>query len=188
MDLPTNLCHYYEARIGPFVNLSDLPPDEAERILDRIRRQGATFASRRTGDYMHVRRELEARVRAAFIRKGGKPRRSRPHYFVLGHCPWLLDWYEHGCELSLPVESFRPDTLSFTYCDTFPAMRYGDGKPYRKQVYSLSEIPELVARYGLPQEWNPDGHLGPDRYIEAQVWDNTEYFFPQAASTSADFI
>jgi len=28
-----------------------------------------------------------------------------------------------------------------------------------------------AAAYGLPQEWNADGQGGPERYIEAQVWD-----------------
>ncbi len=49
-------------------------------------------------------------------------------------------------------------------------LRYGDGKPYRRQVYTLAELPELVAQYGLPQNWNPDGKQGPDRYVEAQIW------------------
>jgi hypothetical protein len=43
-------------------------------------------------------------------------------------------------------------------------------KVYRGQVYTLAELPELVARYGLPQVWNPDGKLGPERY-KAQVWE-----------------
>jgi hypothetical protein len=24
---------------------------------------------------------------------------------------------------------------------------------------------------GLPQEWNRDGSKGPERYVEAQIWD-----------------
>jgi hypothetical protein len=52
-------------------------------------------------------------------------------------------------------------------------MRYHDGKPYRKQVYTLTDLPELIRCYGLPQDWNPDGTKGPDRYIEAQIWDDS---------------
>jgi hypothetical protein len=178
--LPSLLCHYYEARIGPFVNLSDLPIEEAERILDCIRRRGTTFASRRAENYLQVRRQLEDHIRAAFIAKGGQPRRARPHYMVLGRCPWLLDWYEQGCEIRIALDRFRPNTLSFTYGDTFPAMRRLDGKPYRQQVYTLAELPELVSSYGLPQDWNAGGSLGPDRYIEAQVWDETGHFYPAA--------
>jgi hypothetical protein len=167
-----HLYHYYEQARGPFRNLSDLPLAEAERILDDIRLEGRVFASRRTRDYLTVRRGLEERVRALFIAKGGSPRRTRPHYLIVGPCPWLLDWYEDGRALSIPLAAFDPLVVSFTYGDTFPAMRFPDGRPYRGQVYTVAELPGLIRRYGLPQEWNPDGDLGPDRYIEAQVWDD----------------
>jgi hypothetical protein len=58
------------------------------------------------------------------------------------------------------------------YCDTFPALRCNDGKPYRGQVYRLDEIHDLVLQFRLPQAWNLEGKMGPDRYIEAQIWDD----------------
>lgn len=68
---------------------------------------------------------------------------------------------------------YREDfTISFTYGDLFPTMRYKDGKPYRGKVYLKNEILRLVDEYGWPQEWNKDGDYGPERYIEAQVWDD----------------
>jgi hypothetical protein len=170
-DTPDFLSHYYEAADGPFRNLSDLPEEQAEAVLQTIRRAGNRFASRRPEDYLTVRRELEERVRNIFLRKGGKPKRLRPHYFVLGECTWLRSWYVNGCELRIPLVSFNPEVVSFTYGDTFPAMRFMDGKPYRGQVYTLAELPWLAANYGQPQGWNPEGKLGPERYIEAQVWD-----------------
>ena len=170
-NCPDFLSHYYEAADGPFRNLSDLPLAEAEGILQGIRQGGdGRFASQRQADYLPVRRSLEEKVRELFIAKGGRPRRSRPHYFILGACPWLISWYPHGCELRIPLAAFPPETVSFTYGDTFPAMRYQDGKAYRGQVYTLPEIPGLIEKYGLPQDWNADGKLGPERYIEAQVW------------------
>ena len=87
-----------------------------------------------------------------------------------GACAWLIDWYPAGRELRIPLSEFNGRIVSFTYGDTFPAMRYQDGKPTRGQVYSLAELPGLVEQYGLPQDWNAEGKLGPDRYIEAQVW------------------
>jgi hypothetical protein len=169
---PDFLCHYYEAEKGPFLNLSDFTPAEAKQVLDEICRKGESFASQRSPDYLTIRRELEAKVRQLFTAKGGKPVRERPHYMILGACPWLVDWYKNGRELSVPLAQFEPDAVSFTYGDTFPAMRYRDGKPYRGQVYTLDELPELIRLHGLPQERNPDGALGPDRYIEAQIWDD----------------
>jgi hypothetical protein len=170
--LPDFLSHYYERNSGPFRSLSDLPLRDAEVVQERIRQAGVQFASQRPVDYLVNRQMIEDRIRSQFIQKGGCPLRRRPHYFILGACTWLLAWYEHGCELRLPLMRFNMSALSFTYGDSFPAMRYQDGKPYRAQVYTWEELPELVVRYGLPQDWNPDGRLGPERYIEAQVWDD----------------
>lgn len=191
-DVPACLSHYYEKTTGPFRNLSDLPFDEAEHVLAEIRARGAGFASARNADYLKIRRDLEDQVRHLFIEKGGQPVRARPHYMILGVSPWLLGWYEHGCELCIPLENFSPGIVSFTYGDTFPAMRYQDHKPYRGQVYRLDELPAVIEQYGLPQEWNRDGRLGPDRYIEAQIWDDEPlrsylpaYRFPLNASGDA---
>ncbi len=170
--VPSLLSHYYEKSSGPFRNLSDLPREQAERVLAAIRAAGVIFASKRSDDYLAVREELEARVRRLFIEKGGQPKRLRPHSMILGTSAWLKSWYQEGQEICIPLAQFAPASVSFTYGDLFPAMRYQDGKPYRGQVYLMSELQPLIQQFGLPQDSNPDGHLGPDRYIEAQVWDD----------------
>lgn len=166
------LYHYYEASIGPFVNLSELPICEAEKILNDIKARGKTFAAKRSSDYMKTRGELEQKARSMFIQKGGKPIRSVPHYMTLGPCTWLLDWYENGKALRIHIDMFSEEQVSFTYGDLFPAMRYNDGKPYRNTVYTNQEIYEIIKMYGLPQDWNRTGSKGPERYIEAQIWDD----------------
>ena len=171
--MPDFLSHYYERADGPFSNLSMLPLEQAEEILDEIRRDGNRFASQRASDYLKKRLELETRIRQRFEEKGGKPKLTRPHYMILGACPWLKKWYVDGQELQIKLASVPQECVSFTYGDSFPAMNYKDGKPYRGQIYTLSELGEIIRRFGLPQEWNPDGEGGPERYIEAQVWDNT---------------
>jgi len=95
---------------------------------------------------------------------------------IVGACPWLKQWYRHGAEIQIPLSEFKMEIISFTYGDTFPAMRYQDGRPYRGQVYLLSELPAVIEEYGLPQEWNADGQNGPERYIEAQIWDDVSVF------------
>lgn len=172
IDTVQYLYHYYEASIGPFVNLSELPIYEAEKILRDIKARGKTFAARRSSDYIKIRRELEQKARSMFIQKGGKPIRSVPHYMTLGTCSWLLDWYENGKELCIHIDMFSEEQVSFTYGDLFPAMRYNDGKPYRNTVYTKREIYEIIRIYGIPQDWNRTGSKGPERYIEAQVWDD----------------
>jgi hypothetical protein len=164
--------HYYERELGPFRNLSDLPVEEAEAVMQALRERGDVFASRRSTDYLTVRRDLEDRARDLFARKGGMPVRARPHYMTLGACTWLLDWYRQGRELAIGLDQFDPSAISFTYGDLFPAMRLADQRPYWGQVFTVEEIGALIDQYGLPQEWNADGSRGPERYIEAQVWDD----------------
>lgn len=169
-EFPNYLTHYYEKEYGPFLNLSMLDLDKAEKLLEKIRQENNRFASKRDKNYLTFRAALEEKIRDLFIQKGGKPVRHKPHYMILGSCPWLLDWYVDGASISFPLNKIPTDQISFTYGDSFPAMRYEDGSPYRKCVYRLEELPSLISKYGLPQDWNPEGKLGPDRYIEAQIW------------------
>ncbi|WP_244852876.1 hypothetical protein [Bacillus sp. J14TS2] len=140
--------------------------------MNDIRESKRGFASKRSFDYLKIRHRLELKARDLFISKGGKPLRTHPHYMTLGECPWLLDWYPTGQELLIPIAEFDSSVISFTYGDLFPTMRYQDGKAYRGQVYTLEEIYEVIHQYGLPQEWNPEGNKGPERYIEVQIWDD----------------
>ncbi|MCQ6562995.1 hypothetical protein [Paenibacillus mendelii] len=165
------LYHYYEKEIGPFRNLSSLSPEKADEISNQIRQEGKTFASQRSSDYLTIRRELESRARDLFMAKGGKPKNSFPHYMTLGACSWLESWFNNPSSLSMSWDEWNEDSISFTYGDLFPTMRYTDNKPYRKQVYTKNEIIDVIAEFGFPQEWNKLGDQGPERYIEVQLWD-----------------
>jgi hypothetical protein len=171
-SIPRYLYHYYEASIGPFKTLSDLSSEESERVLQDIRQEGLMFAAKRSEDYMTIRRGLEYKVRNLFIDKGGKPLRKSPYSMTLGECSWIKQWYKNAKEIKIPISAFDSKTISFTYGDIFPAMRYQDGREYRQKVYTLEEIEQIINIYGLPQEWNKEGKNGPERYIEVQVWDN----------------
>jgi hypothetical protein len=171
---PDFICHYYERERGPLLSLTDLSVEDSELLLESIRQRGDVFASRRAPEYLSVRRGLEALLRELFIQKGGRPRRDRPHYFILGESAWCEGWYRQAACLRVKLCELDPLAVSFTYGDSFPAMRYQDGRPYRGKVFTLAELPGLVDQYGLPHEWNPEGKLGPDRYIEAQVWQDFE--------------
>ncbi|MNZ50759.1 hypothetical protein D3C78_685530 [compost metagenome] len=166
-----NLYHYFEQDKGPFRNLSKLSIEQASLISNQIRTEGRSFASQRNDDYLMIRRELERQARDQFICKGGKPRNSYPHYMTLESCKWLETWYSNPGRISIDWNEFSKESISFTYGDLFPTMRYPDGKAYRKQVYNKDEIIEIIQEYGLPQEWNSNGENGPERYIEVQIWD-----------------
>lgn len=166
------LYHYYEMNRGPFRSLTDLPLHEALAIQEQLKQDQSLFASKRSDDYLDIRRDLEQRARDIFISKGGKPHRSTPHYMTLGKCEWLKEWYKAGQELEICIDEFDIHTISFTYGDLFPTMRFQDGKPYRGQIYTKEEIYKVIEQYGLPQEWNRHGDHGPERYIEVQIWDD----------------
>lgn len=174
MSEPTErmlLYHYFERSAGPFRNLSALADEDAERIAARLREEGRSFAGKRSADYLAIRRELELRARSIFAGKGGRPSSDYPHYMTLGACPWLETWYVNPGVITIDWDDFAAEALSFTYGDLFPTMRVADGRPYRRQVYTKEEIVAVIAQHGLPQQWNPEGALGPERYIEVQVWD-----------------
>lgn len=166
-----NLYHYYERSKEPLLNLSDLPIQNAEQILNSVELSN-TFAARRPVGYLERRKELEQTVRDIFISKGGKPIRKVPHYFVVEPCLWLKTWYLDASHIKLSMSSLLLTDVSFTYGDMFPTFSpvVQDDKEYRNNVYTYEEILILIDKYGLPQHWNPDGKLGPERYIEAQVW------------------
>lgn len=165
------LYHYYEEELCPFKNLSSLSFEEASRISNRLRQEGKTFASQRSDDYLLVRKDLERIAREKFIFKGGKPQNLFPHYMTLGACDWLKSWFKKPSSIAIDWNDFSEDSISFTYGDLFPTMRYPDNKPYRKQVYTKQEIFDVIDVFGFPQEWNRLGDQGPERYIEAQIWD-----------------
>ncbi|MFC5402984.1 hypothetical protein [Cohnella soli] len=166
-----HLYHYFEKDHGPFRNLSKLPIEEATHISHQLRSEGDVFASRRSEEYMLIRREIEQLARCQFIAKGGMPKNTYPHYMTLGPCKWLESWYRKPAVITIPSEEFSEESISFTYGDLFPTMRYQDEKPYRKQIYSRTEILNVIKEYGFPQDWNINGDKGPERYIEVQVWD-----------------
>ncbi|WP_253735885.1 hypothetical protein [Paenibacillus sp. FJAT-26967] len=172
IKVPKYLFHYYEKSNGAFTSLSSLTLIEAEEVLKNIRQKNESFASKRADNYVGVRFELESKIRQCFILKGGEPKTKFPHYMTLGSCDWLKEWYKEGDSVQIPLSILNPKSISFTYGDSFPAMRVQDGKPYRGQVYTFEELPGLIEKYGLPQNWNFDGKFAPERYIEAQVWDD----------------
>lgn len=167
------LYHYFEKETGPFKNLSDLSLEEAQAVLNLIKKERPdSFCARRQEAYIKDRLYYEEILRKEFMKKGGKIERQVPHYMTLGHSPWLSTWYENCQYIKISIEEFDIATLSFTYGDSHPTFseRIKDGKEYRKKLYFYDEILKVIEKYGFPQDWNDDGAYGPERYIEVHVW------------------
>lgn len=166
------LYHYFEKQKGPFLNLSDLPILDAQKIQNELKNANKVFAAKRNEGYIERRRYLEQLVRQLFIDKGGKPIRLSPHYMVIGECPWLASWYEDGDYIKIPISEFDLRTVSFTYGDTFPTFspKLTDNYEYRNTVYLYDEILKLIDKYGLPQDKWQEPIFAQPCYVEAQVW------------------
>jgi hypothetical protein len=108
------LYHYFERKIGAFKNLSDLPANEAEEVLQKIRTdRQSSQAAQRDVNYEMITRNL-------FIEKGGKPTREAPHYMVVEACKWLNSWYIDGCYVKIRIKEFDLNTILFIYGDMHP--------------------------------------------------------------------
>ena len=167
------LYHYYDKRSGPFRSLTALTQDEADSVLAKIKQdRPSSLTAQRDADYISKRMNCERIVRKEAENKGILMDISSPHYLVVENSPWLSTWFEEPGVIKIPIEEFDVRKISFTYGDSMPTFspRVTDGKEYRRKVYSYEEILDIIARYGLPQDWNDDGSHGPERYIEAQVW------------------
>lgn len=166
-----NLYHYYDKKLQPFLNLSDLPVNEAKRILEKIKKEKPnTMAAKRSLSYVEDRLSFERMLRDKFIELGGVIKRQVPYYMVIEQCAWLKSWFDDSACIKIDIKKFDLRTVSFTYGDSHPTFssKVNDGKEYRKKLYFYDDIVKLIDKYGLPQDWNADGKYGPERYIEAQ--------------------
>jgi hypothetical protein len=168
------LYHYFNVTNGPFKNISALNIIDAKAVQNNIIKNKIGFAAQRKDNYIERRFELENIAYDIFISKGGKPKSKFPHYFVVEECNWLESWYEHGNYIKINIENINKEEVSFTYGDLFPTFseHINDNMEYRKNVYTYDEILRIIEKYGLPQEWNSNGKYGPERYIEAHLWNN----------------
>ena len=167
------LYHFFDRRTGPFRSLTNIPPEEAKAVIEKIREERPdSLCARRDDQYVQKRRNCEAILRREFAAKGGLMEKDSPHYMVVEFSPWLSTWFEQSEYIRIPIEEFDLRTVSFTYGDSMPTFsdRCADGKEYRKKLYMYEEILKVIEKYGLPQDWNDDGKFGPERYIEAHVW------------------
>lgn len=169
------LYHYYDKTIGPFKNLSDLSDEEANKILlDMRESRPYSQPAQRDILYMKRRRQCEKLAYEKFIEMGGKPQRTSPYYMVVEYCKWMSEWYQNSGFINIPINKFDKDTLTFTYGDMQsnlnPLMEEDTANPYRGKLFTYEQILKIIEEYGLPQEWNPEGELGPERFIEVQVW------------------
>lgn len=126
-------------------------------------------------EYLQRRIITEKIMYDIFVSKGGKPKCKHPFYMTLGCCDeWFFEKKHCFGSVALDLENISEDCISFTYGDSIPTFKdeHNDGKEYRKNVYTLKEINNLIEKYGYPNKWNTFEKHGLENYIEVQIWDD----------------
>lgn len=173
--LPEVITHNYDPQ-RPFLNsLCDLPPEEAEKVLQAIRDSGKRIIK---ADYLSRRFDTETWLISEKRRLLGPTRRTRPIYFFLGHFADGRDW-SRACSIVMPLRLIPDEVLTFTYPDSMASFSIAtreshrfDRQPYHGQVYTRAQIKGVIEAYGMPsREGNTDPSRRYDRFVEVQVWD-----------------
>ena len=172
---PMHLYQYFEHERGPFLTLSDLSFEYATNMQNSLKENGNLLEKRDfDGNYLTFRRKVEADVRAAFIYKGGKPVRTAPQYFSLGENHIIAaEWFKCTDWVSIPIDEFDLETVSFTYGDSFIVNHpeHSNKADHRINVCTYAEILAKIEENGWPQAFiKEDSPFWMPRYIEAQVW------------------
>ncbi len=126
-------------------------------------------------------------MRTEFVRKGGKPVSTYPHYFVVDKSIWIEEGYAgRSNKIEIPITALNSKQISFTYTDSMVSywLQSQSDKDYYQpeyhgRVFTLAEITGIIEacasshndRFGIPaREWETDVTRKYDLFIEAQVW------------------
>jgi hypothetical protein len=176
VSLPDLVTHNYHPARGIGGNICGLPPAEAERILDTMRALGRGLRP----DYLRKRLRVEDWLIAAKDAKLGPTALRRPIYFFLGNFADGKD-PSRPSALVMPLSAFPAGSLTFTTADSMTSHQLGvvgaesasGAAPHYGQVFTRSEIEDVVASLELPDEpWEGPFGAQRDLFIEVQVWDD----------------
>lgn len=182
--IPDKIYHYYEKSRGPLRSMSELSTAEFAALMDELSTQDTPEnrfdESWKRDFYIQFRPYVERTIRDRFVEKGGQPQIDAPRYFTLGPTTWFLDWYKDPQVIELPLNNVPDEAISFTFPDSMMSYLIAEDRyepfakfkmPYHGEVFRLSEIVEVIAQYGMPDERDPANIEHGNRIIEAQVWD-----------------
>ena len=175
------LYHYFSKENGPFLSMSDLPAEEAKKIVenhDRVsaERDGREYIENESDFHgQELRRLIEIEMRNKFAAKDGKILRKYPYYMILRNDDMSDGAIYYDDFIKIPVEEFDMSVVSFTYGDSTQNSDPGtfSDKPYWNKVYTYDEILEIIKEYGWITETN-DWNWRIPCYIEAQLWSDTQ--------------
>lgn len=179
MEDTNYLYHYYEKDQPPFRTLTLLPFEEAKVIMHTLLGENTMFD---VDNFLNLRYERDKALYEKFISIGGKPVRTAPVYFTLGANKGMKTWFDMPDFIKIPLSEFEPDTVSFTYGDSFAVLNpsLDTGEEWWGKVFNYNGIIKLINKYGFPEDpaydmknriFPKDKHINHYlKFIEAHVW------------------
>ena len=172
------LYHYFEKNQPPFRTLTSLPFYEAKKIVSAWEIGGEEW----TNNFLNLRYHRDEALRNKFITIGGKPVRTAPIYFTLNANEGMKTWFNEPDCIEISMSEFEPDTVSFTYGDSFAVLNseLDTGEEWWNRVFHYDGIIKLIDKYGFPED--PPYHMKKrifpkDKniqhcllFVEAHIW------------------
>lgn len=182
MPQPDFITHYHYPDKAPFLNLGELDDVARAPVIEALNARVAEGQTLRAFPewYMPQRLEAEAKMRALYTEKFGKPERPVPHYFTLGHSPVLERIYKNNFrKVVLSVNAFEPHELCFCINDslwTMAASHTPDAKWnnrwFEGNLYTYAETCAVLDELGVVTEDEASLQQHKLGFVEALVWTN----------------
>ena len=174
------LYHYYERTGLPFANLSDLPVNEANDILNKIKRDKPNSQhAKRQEKYVDYRRNCESILRSRFIEKGGIIKRNVPHYMTIEHSPWLSTWFENCAFIKIPIEEFDIKTLSFKEGGSTITEQLSKNMYFTQEKDLKRKVAEVFVTLDLEKNYTKNEIL--ELYLNTSYFGNGYYTVSEAS-------
>ena len=175
-----NIIHYYAKGKMPFQNITSLSEQDANRIVDELKKTGLPVFKRfEWSEYLSERRKTESWLKSEFQKIGGKPKIDYPYYFTLGESNYFDSRYDNeAATIVIPLDSISDEDISFTFPDSMASRYYQNNQQdkyfnleYHGIVFLKSGIKRIIDKFGIPQ-WNRAENREEvhDYFIEAQLW------------------
>ena len=174
------LTHYYQKGEPPFRTLTELPQSEALAIIKGFDPEEALVFNRfrNPQKYMQDRKRTENWLHSEFISIGGRPKKTKPYYLVLGTSSYIQEGYNLNCNsLKIALDSIDLSEVSFTYPDSMVSLWLKEnGKKqynsrYHGRVFTYDDLLILFDDIRHKDNiWKEDQSRAYDFFIEAQLW------------------
>ena len=168
MEIPDFIIHY--SRNEPFRSMTRLSIDKRAEIINDLNETNAWGINRFSDpEYLDRRMLTEQKMRAEFIKRGGKPELMHPIYFFLGRNN-QFEKHDRNIGYIISLKDLHSNLISFTYGDSMLAFhedyRIQSGEKYNNplcgRLFQIHELEDLFMDINYPRH-DPLS-------IEVQLW------------------